>query len=281
MIIRFKIISIPKSLIGENISKTTGGKTIHFPQYYFKSQYLKKTMSYYAFIPHRAPDEQNPIIFLLHGQGGHWYSFKDQAEQLMGLAEDNHIIIVTPDGTTDGWWIDSPLVPDNQVESYFIKELIPSVKMALSTSAKIGVAGVSMGAYGALLLPPKHRGIFSAAASMSAITDIINGNTLNKWRFRELFGVLKKNRALWEANSARQLFENNLDIAGELPLFICCGNKDHMLKENRALHEMLKENKIEHEYMEGNGGHLDYWLSPSNPSNPLSQVIEWMALKLR
>ena len=78
------------------------------------------------------------------------------------------------------------LSEENQIETYFMKELIPHVEKNFPTNSLRGIAGLSMGGHGAFVLSLRNPGVFSSVSSMSGILDI----TLHtkKWHLVELFG---------------------------------------------------------------------------------------------
>jgi S-formylglutathione hydrolase FrmB len=121
----------------------------------FKSELIGKVLPYNALLPpaYFKSNRRYPVLYLLHGLFGHhddWITRTNLAE----YAASYDLIIVTPEGN-DSWYIDSATVPTDKYESYFLRELIPDVDARYRTikdRRARGVAGLSMGGYGALNL---------------------------------------------------------------------------------------------------------------------------------
>src|SRR4030095_4148863 len=70
----------------------------------------------------------------------------------------------------NGWYTDSATVASDKYETYILQELIPEVQRRYRTIESRygrGIAGLSMGGYGALKFGLKHPEMFAFAASMS------------------------------------------------------------------------------------------------------------------
>src|ERR1700761_62785 len=128
--------------------------------------------------------ENYPVMYLLHGAFGHfndWLTNTPDKMLVKNLADQYNIIIVMPEGETFSCYIDSPVNPQSQFESYIINDVIKKVDDTYRTVRdKKGrvITGLSMGGHGALYLSTRHPDLFCAAGSMSGGVDV----DANKWK---------------------------------------------------------------------------------------------------
>src|SRR5260370_15205506 len=137
----------------------------------FQSKLVNATLPYNVILPpdYRASSTTRyPVLYLLHGLTGHYSDWLTKTN-VADYAAQYRIIVVMPEGK-DGWYTDSATVPSDKFESYILKELIPDVQKryrTIETRFGRGVAGLSMGGYGALKFGLKSPRTFVFAASMS------------------------------------------------------------------------------------------------------------------
>ena len=137
----------------------------------FHSTLVGKTLPYNVVLPgdYRASRvTRYPVLYLLHGLTGHYSDWLTRSN-VADYASKYRIIIVMPEGN-DGWYTDSASVASDKYESYFIRELLPDVQKRYRTIDSRygrGVAGLSMGGYGALKFGLKYPATFAFAGSMS------------------------------------------------------------------------------------------------------------------
>lgn len=202
---------------------------------------------------------QYPVVYLLHGHGGNYASWINNAPALKRIVDEGGFMIVCPDGAIGSWYWDSPIDPQYQYETYVSQELVAWVDKTYSTIAsKKGraITGLSMGGHGALYLAIKHPDVFGAAGSQSGGVDI--RPFPNNWDMAKRLGPYTQNRELWEKSTVINLLY--LIKPGELELIIDCGTEDFFFKVNQKLHEELLYRNIKHEYIVRPGAHnMDYW----------------------
>jgi hypothetical protein len=228
----------------------------------FYSQARGKNVSFYAFLPKSNTDRvAYPVLFLLHGAWDDYTAWKRHAQKNLKLLTQKYgLIIVTPDGDPFGWYADSPYNPSSQIETYFIKELIPFVDKNLNTNGRRSIAGLSMGGHGALTLALRNPGVIISASSMSGILDITLHPTA--WELPKVFGdYVQKNYALWQDHSAFYLVQKRQASLKGLSIMITVSVGDKVaIRENRLIHELLKRERVKHRYEEAPGGHdWTYW----------------------
>jgi S-formylglutathione hydrolase FrmB len=200
-----------------------------------------------------------PVLYLLHGWGGHHDSWIRNT-YLKQYAAEHRLIIVTPEGE-NGWYTDGAGDAASKFESYFVEELIPEIDRRFRTVTERrgrGVAGYSMGGYGALKLGLKHPELFAFAASTSGALDA--ASRTDDATIMQTFG---------EAGSPTRT-ENDLPrLAREFPqerkgllpfLYLDCGDKDVWFAANRDFAAILFERKFAYEYRQIPGDHVwPYW----------------------
>jgi enterochelin esterase-like enzyme len=138
----------------------------------FYSAARRRTVGYtIAYPPRHRPGSDLPLVVMLHGYGG------NHADALAGLSPAQAVAL-QPDGrplapmalvTVDGgngYW--NPHPGDDPM-AMVIGELIPLCqRLGLGRPPRrIGMMGISMGGYGALLLAEKYPHLIAAAAAIS------------------------------------------------------------------------------------------------------------------
>ncbi len=254
-----------------------------------------------------SPDKHWPVLYYLNGLTGdetNWTQLGhlDQAADKLGLGA----IVVMPDGDNN-WYTDSsmkidyeaclkdgtglliPTQPRNKTcvkrsayETYITKDLLGWVDRRYRTIARRdgrGIAGLSMGGFGAMELSMRHQDLFAAAASHSGVVALMyNGpfpyekgkvvletepthwgtavGALGVW-VRSVFGT---NLADWQSHDPVVLI-GKLE-PGKLALYLDCGTEDDFLLNNGALyvHDLLLARHLEHEFFLGPGRHdFAFW----------------------
>ena len=206
------------------------------------------------------PERRFPVLYLLHGAGGDHASWA-RGTDLIELLEKRPLIVVCPNGRRTGWYVDSHLLSNSQVETHIVKELVPFIDGKYRTVARAsarGISGFSMGGHGAVTLAAKHPGRFCSASSLSGIMDITRWP--RQWGMSEVLGPLFENRALWKAQSATGLAKHFGGKDSRVRLLIDCGTDDFAFRENREFHEQLTRLEIKHVWRSREGGHdFRYW----------------------
>jgi len=209
------------------------------------------------------PYAKYPVLYLLHGAyDGHtaWPEHADK--ELRSYAAEHGLIIVTPDGDPFGWYLDSPIDENSQIESYLFAELIPLIESEYPVlPGRRAIAGLSMGGHGALSLALRHPGDFVSASSMSGVLDL----TLHEDspEVVDRIGPLDEFRERYEAVSVTHLMQAAPKNLGGLRIYFSCGTEDRrFIDENRALSAMLVERNTPHEALFSEGKHSwAYWTS--------------------
>ena len=252
-----------------------------------QSKLVNTTLSYNVILP---PDYRTssatryPVLYLLHGFGGHYSDWVTRTN-VADYAAQYRLIVVTPEGN-NSWYTDSASTATDKYESYILKELIPDVEKRFRTIESRygrGIAGLSMGGYGALKFGLKSPATFAFAGSMSgavAVPSWTEDDYQNLKSIRDsafsAFGPLGS-----EARKANDIFEitrnlSNTRIASLPYVYLDCGTEDIFISENDRLAALLREKKIPHEFRELPGDHSwPYW------NQQVQEVLKIAAGKLR
>lgn len=251
----------------------------------FRSALVGKTLPYNVILPRDyriSRTSRYPVLYLLHGLGGH-YSDWTTRTNLADYASRYRMIVVTPEGN-DGWYTDSATVPGDRYESYFLKELIPDVQKRYRTIESRygrGIAGLSMGGYGALKFGLKSPATFVFAASMSGGFDVVSWTELKNpgWLRESVLSVFGPDGS--DTRKANDIFEIARETSAArinaLPYFyLDCGNEDVLCTASGKFAALLREKKIPHEYRQLPGNHgWAYW------DQQVQEVVKIAAKHLR
>lgn len=233
--------------------------------YRFHSAALDREMPYRVLTPAAADaaGRRYPVLYLLHGLGGHftdWTKYTRLAHHLAGAG----LIVVMPEGA-NSWYVNWHDGADEGWEDYLSRDLIAEVDARFPTDARREsrfIAGLSMGGYGALRMGLKHPEQYAIAASLSGALDVTRRETYGwddgiRAEFLRTFGPM---------GSARRREDDVMALASRagpsaLPFFyIDCGADDPFLPGNREVAAILQKRKVPYEYRETPGRHnWPYW----------------------
>jgi S-formylglutathione hydrolase FrmB len=190
-----------------------------------------------------------PVLYLLHGGGQNHTAFATRGWFRAQTSRD--FIIVTPDAG-DSWYVNSAADPKARYEDFIVKDLVAYVDANYRTiAAREGraIAGISMGAWGAMMLGLKHHQLFSAVGALSAPFGISRQDPDMDMtsRTQQRFGAPGTPERL-----ARDPATLATTIAAEsIPLlYLACGSQDLFVRDNRAFVQRLAERKLPYEYRE-------------------------------
>jgi S-formylglutathione hydrolase FrmB len=269
------------------------------------------------------PRRRYPVAFYLHGAWGNemdWLRVGRLAGTLDSLVAAGvpEMIVVMPDGD-DGFYTtwnflgdwagcrrnrmpdeepaDSYCVPWPHYDDYIARDLVAFVDRRYRTIAdrrSRGIAGLSMGGYGAIALALAYPDVFSAAASHSGVLAPARGGgriEIPRGRFdldslrasyQPRLWALKapafgKDSIAWAARDpgvlAARLRSNRPELMPAL--YVDCGTEDFLLHQNRAFRDAFGGSAGQFLYAEYPGGHTwDYWRSH------VAQSAAWLAARL-
>ncbi len=235
------------------------------------SRILHRSVGYCAILPPGyAADKARryPVLYLLHGLGENRQMLiqtggLNLVENLWDAGRMGRFLIVTPDAGSS-FYINSRNGRE-RYEDFFIREFLPFIARRYRTRAgrrNLGIAGISMGGYGALHLAFTYPRLFgSVAAESAALLERIPSVTVagpQPRAFRLMLGGAfgsPPSPAFWEKNSPLTLARTSR-LAG-MKIYFDCGAQDNYGFDGgaRALDRTLARRGIPHEFHIYPGGH--------------------------
>ena len=243
------------------------------------SKILNRNVHYSIYLPsdYNTSERSYPVTYLLHGHGDAddgWIQFGEinrLADKAIADGTIPPMIIVTPDGFKS-YYINAA---DGSLsyEDFFIKELIPHIEKTYKVKSEKryrGIAGLSMGGYGALIYALKYPKLFAAAAPLSAVVwndsdiSLVADNMYNSLFAtadkKNVIGIDRINSA-WLQNSPLRLIETkSIEELSSVKYWIDCGDDDYLSVGNANLHIAMTNKKVPHEFRVRDGAHnWTYW----------------------
>lgn len=236
-----------------------------------RSRILGRAVAFCVLLPPSYDTEKTrryPVLYFLHGLG-------DNEQMLVrpvgfNLLEDQwdqghlgEFLVVTPNAGTS-FYINSR---DGRVryEDFFIREFLPFIEHRYRTQAGRkyrGIAGISMGGYGALRFAFRYPELFGSVSAHSAalienfpaITVASPGRSPLLRMLGTAFGS-PPDRLFWERNSPFALAK--IVRPTGLKIYFDCGSEDDygFAAGARAFHNLLVSRGIPHDFHLYPGGH--------------------------
>lgn len=263
--------SAPAQKTEPKAEKIISGSLARVETRQLNSKLMAREMPYRVILPlgyeaREKAGERYPVVYLLHGLGGHFDNWTDKTK-LAEYAAAFGFIIVMPEGG-DGWYTDSATVPNDRYETYIADELIFEIDKkfrTISDRQQRAIAGLSMGGYGAVKFGLKYPDKFVLAGSFSGAFDAASLNEKNSsaWIAKSIMSVFGKDES--DTRRTNDIFRIVRELPAEktsvLPFFyVDCGTEDLFAGNNREFMRLLVEKKIKHEYRQLPGGHTwIYW----------------------
>jgi len=247
----------------------------------FDSKLLNVPVSYTIYLPSDYPSSNRryPVVYLLHGftdDDTGWLQFGEAhliADEAIAQREIPPMIIVMPDGGVT-WYINDHQ-DDHRWQDMFTEEFVPFIDSTYRTRTKKeyrGIAGLSMGGYGALHISLRNPDLFTACAAFSAgihTEDEVIGMTAARYAelYDQIFDTSLRGEARitdhWRSYDPISLMKNlPVETIKKVRWYIDCGDDDFLYKGNSTLHIVMRDLDIPHEYRVRDGAHeWSYWRS--------------------
>ncbi len=241
-----------------------------------KSKCLNARVDLTVYLPKEAIGINNlPVVILLHGvYGSHWsWALNGSAHTSLQQGIENGtflpMLLVMP---SDGLWGDGSGYINHSgkdFEQWVAKEvplLVKKLYPEVGTESHFYIAGLSMGAYGALRIGSKYKDIFKGISGHSCITA---ADQLNIF--------VEEKIPLEQLDPQEIALENHLiKYKNQLPpLRFDCGLKDPLYHFNKKLHSLLEKENIAHQFEVLAGKHdWAYWKENVNKSFDFFSKIE-------
>jgi enterochelin esterase-like enzyme len=245
----------------------------------YNSSLLNRAVRYSIYLPpdYYTSNRHYPVVYLLHGYGDDetgWIQF-GEADRIIeaGIVSGElpPMIVVMPDAG-QSWYIND-YQGKTRYEDMFTQEFVPHIDATFRTRPTAefrGLAGLSMGGFGSLVLAMHHPELFGSCAAMSASarSDEMFAAIPDE-RYNTVFGPVfsgpvkgeERLTTTWKRNSpitlAKSAPEGDLT---KVRWYIDCGDDDSLSPGNALLHIALTDRKIPHEYRVRDGAHTwTYW----------------------
>jgi enterochelin esterase-like enzyme len=196
----------------------------------FFSKHLQGNWSYKIHLPNGYEEktiENYPVVYLLHGSDGDVQGWDFIYPLLDSLIQEQQIppmVTVTP-ATGTSWWVDSDSI---KYETAFIQDLIPEIDQQFRTITNRkgrGIAGYSMGGFGALRYALRYPDYFGSAMILSAALYQDLPPSGSSARTSGAFGV-PFDVEIWNEKNYPGLLVNYFKTGLTVPLFIATGDDD-------------------------------------------------------
>lgn len=225
------------------------------------SQSMKQEFKALVFLPENYYTSKKafPVLYLLHGYTGYYNNWYKREPKLIDYATQYQMIIVTPEGTYDSWYLDSPIHKKLKFETYIGKEVPNWIDLHYKTindKQHRAICGLSMGGHGAMTIAADYSKTFGAASSISGVLDV--RPFADKYRLMNKLGKFCEYPSRWYQAS----FVGKIDKIQKngLTLMIDCGLDDPFYEVNELVHQKLIKNGLEHDYVIRPGKHnWKYW----------------------
>ena len=235
------------------------------------SKILGHPVGYCVLLPPSYETEKTrryPVLYLLHGLGDNEQMLIrsggfNLVEDLWDRHELGEFLIVTP--AADASFYVNSRDGHHRYEDFFMQEFLPLFEERYRTQAERasrGIAGISMGGYGALHLAFRHTRIFGSAGAHSAaliekLPVIHTVDSQQPARVRILGDVFGSpvDPVFWKQNDPLTIVRT-ADLAG-LHIYFDCGSEDDYGFDAGAvaLDKLLLSRGIPHEFHLYPGGH--------------------------
>jgi putative tributyrin esterase len=226
-----------------SVERVLTADTVTITDVRFPSPNIGGLLRYRAIVPSTQPGERLPVLYLLHGSGGN----PDEIQKLspvVQFATSARLIVVMPDAGRY-YYTNAKHLRHARWEDAIVSDLPRDVEArfpVLAGREHRGIAGISMGGYGAVKLALKHPEFYGFAANMSGPLDITSrpaslrrwGKALQVWT---IFGVSPATR---QDEDVFSLLERSpADELQNMKWFSSCGKSDPLYAVNaRFIREM-------------------------------------------
>lgn len=234
-----------------------------------------------------------PVLYLLHGGADDYTSWTRNTDVSTYTADLNAIVVMPEAGRAGNYsdWYKGPAW-----ETFHTYEVRRLLEIGYRAGTRRAIAGLSMGAYGAVKYAARHPGMFRFAGAYSGILAtelpgipaiIMNAQAGEKQDPLALWGHPRRNKRVWAANDPLALAANlkgtslylssgTNSLPGELDPPGAPWHPAHLGEPvsaytARALSSRLKGLGIPHTlHLYGNGTHTwPYWMREFKSSYPM------------
>jgi putative tributyrin esterase len=224
---------------------------------HFWSESLQAILRYQIIVPSHLPEENLPILYFLPGANSGPDDVMDSS-QIVDQASASHLIVVIPQAD-NSYYTNAQHLRHAQWEDAITIDLPRDVAVHFPIQHErryTGIAGISMGGYGAIKLTLKHPDLYSFTGVMSGALDITRrppsllrwSQTIRTW---SIFGYREDTRRT----------EDVFDLLSRQPprpdvqWFASCGRSDPLAPTNLRFVNQLNAHGVQIDLLEPLGGH--------------------------
>ena len=203
-----------------------------------------------------------PVLYLLHGHSGDYLDWSTRTG-ISRYVRDLPVIVIMPDGK-NSWYVNSVTNSSDRYEDYLINDLPKYVQSRFPVdTTRQGIAGLSMGGDGALVLAMRYPGRFRFAGSLSGAITVphLNADTSSfavKYTSPSLIAAFgTRHLPFWDEHDVFDLFPR-LEQTPAPYLYLSIGSQDgfrDFVPAHHRLIDSLRTHNIAFEYHETPGGH--------------------------
>jgi putative tributyrin esterase len=207
-----------------------------------------------------------PTLVLLHGFTGNHRNWTDLTD-IKNVVTGSSIAVIMPDGE-NSWYVNAANDSAGPYEDALLQDLLPSIagRTPIDTT-RMGIAGLSMGGYGALTLGLRHPRLFHFIGALSASLDIPfmipdlerNGRSNLRSSLDTIFG---RDTSSWASHAPLRLAAA-IERAEAPYMYLANGIQDEFilrLSLYREFADLLRARSLPYEYHETPGRHSwEYW----------------------
>jgi putative tributyrin esterase len=207
-----------------------------------------------------------PGLVLLHGFGGNYRNWTELT-QIRRIIDSLQIVVIMPDGE-NSWYVNSLFDSTARFEDYIVRDVVPVLSKRFGVdTARTGIAGLSMGGYGSLVLGLRHPDTFCFIGAMSSSLDIPFGIPLLDQKGRgglksSLIATFGEEQSQWSVYDPFRLLPA-LDPEHAPYVYLVTGIQDQFggrLVLHRSFAQLLSIHAFHYEYHETPGRHnWDFW----------------------
>jgi S-formylglutathione hydrolase FrmB len=236
------------------------------------SRILARRVAYCVLLPPSYDSDKNrkyPVLYFLHGLGDDEQTLAGSgAMNIVDDVRDQHrlgeFLIVTPDGGRS-FYVNSR-DGKTRYEDFLLQEFLPFIEKRYRVQAgrsTRGIAGVSMGGYGAFHTALQHPELFGSVGAHSAMLVAgTPGSAMSGSQAMMLGQILggafgnPLDIAFWDRNNPFTLVRES-NNAAKLKIYFDCGAQDDFGFNVGAqkFHDLLVSRQIPHEFHIYPGGH--------------------------
>lgn len=241
----------------ETVVQVFADDTVSVTDVHFRSSGIDGVFWYRIVVPKIGPNERLPVLYLLHGANSGPVEIMERSD-VVRLSSASHLITVIPDGEFS-YFTNAKHKRNARWEDAVTQELTSDVETrfpVLRGREHRGVAGISMGGYGAVKLALKHPELYAFAGSMSGALDITQRYAslrrwAQTWRIWRIFGVRLSAR---RDEDVFDLLEGAKEVKNAT-WFESCGKDDPLLGVNERFAHQLRVRGAKPQSVTTSGGH--------------------------